>query len=91
MARYIDAEDAIKLAKEEIDSGTPNDIAWKLEALPPADVVERKRGEWYFEESPYGYYHSECSECGHWFYEDAFLKPYNYCPNCGADMRGEQE
>lgn len=40
MSRYIDADDAINLAKEEIDSGTPNDIAWKLEALPTADVVE---------------------------------------------------
>ena len=97
MSRYIDADVAINLAKEEIDSGTPNDIAWKLEALPTVDVVERKRGEWNFEESPDGYYHAECSECGHWFYEDAFLKPYNYCPNCGAemlsgvDMRGEKD
>ena len=62
-----------------------------LNEIKTADVVERKRGEWNFEESPDGYYHSECSECGHWFYEDAFLKPYNYCPNCGADMRGKNK
>lgn len=39
MSRYIDADVAINLAKEEIDNGTPNDIAWKLEALPTADVA----------------------------------------------------
>lgn len=43
MSRYIDADVAINLAKEEIDSGTPNDIVWKLEALPAADVVEAVR------------------------------------------------
>ena len=27
----------------------------------------------------------KCSECG----ESFMLIPQNYCPNCGADMRGE--
>lgn len=48
---------------------------------------ERKTGEWLFEEYPDGYYHSKCSICKHWFIEDAFLKPYKYCPNCGASMK----
>lgn len=31
----------------------------------------------------------KCSECGCVF-EDEYEKPtYNYCPSCGADMRGE--
>ena len=34
----------------------------------------------------------KCSECG---YQIAFSeyaeRKYNFCPNCGADMRGEQE
>lgn len=62
---------------------------YKLETLPSAQI-ERKKGKWVFEEYPDGYYHSECSECKHYFIEDAYLKPYNFCPNCGADMRGEQ-
>ena len=47
-----------------------------------------KRGRWIFTEklilgNPYGSY--KCSECMyHVPYED------NYCPNCGADMRGEE-
>ena len=29
-----------------------------------------------------------CSECG---YRKDSQKKWNYCPNCGADMRGEEE
>ena len=65
------------------------------EVKKPSDFLtiepERKKGYWLFEEYPDGYYHSECSVCGSWFKEDAFLNPYNFCPNCGAEMRGEQD
>lgn len=30
----------------------------------------------------------KCSECG---WKNALLLPRNYCPNCGADMRGDKE
>lgn len=65
------------------------DVITVLESLPTADVRENVHGDWDFEEYPDGYYHSECSICGSWFKEDVFLNPYNFCPNCGADMRGE--
>lgn len=32
------------------------------------------------------WYEYECSHCG-----EVVLHPYNFCPNCGADMRGEQD
>lgn len=34
-----------------------------------------------------------CSECGEEFSYDAEtgIRDYNFCPNCGADMRGEGE
>lgn len=31
----------------------------------------------------------ECSECGCVFEDEEPM--YNFCPNCGADMRGEQD
>lgn len=52
---------------------------------------KESEGEWLFEECPDGYYHSECSICKHWFIEDAFLKPYKYCPNCRAKMKGTKK
>lgn len=60
----------------------------ELEILPP--VQERKKGEWISHEDEDGeHYGDKCSECGEWY-----VMPYgktNYCPNCGADMRGETD
>ena len=53
------------------------------------DLQEIKHGEWIADEpkaTGYGTIY-ECTFCG---YEVEF-KPTNYCPNCGADMRGESE
>ena len=60
-----------------------------IEEMTAADVVERKTGKWSEE--------YKCSECGY----SAVIRvehdgsvvwesePFNFCPNCGADMRGE--
>lgn len=55
-----------------------------LEGLPSAQP-ERKKGYWY---------DCQCSECG-WSFEveSGFIgnpERFRFCPNCGADMRGEQ-
>ena len=31
----------------------------------------------------------ECSVCGDRFADEEDYMPYKFCPNCGADMRGE--
>lgn len=55
-----------------------------VDKLPPA---QPKRGKW-IKISPANIY--ECSECGkHVMTND--ICAYDFCPNCGADMRGEQE
>lgn len=75
----------------------------RLKALPSAEL-ERRKGKWILDEDPHDG-DCRCSACliaidqmhernhgllnaltgGKWW---TF---YNYCPNCGADMRGEQE
>lgn len=51
-----------------------------IEELSPADVRENKRGHWE-EDNGYGLpYH--CSICG-----SGGLKFWNFCRDCGADMR----
>ena len=60
-----------------------------LEQLPSADVRENVKGEW-IEHNPHvnGLGSKfECSICG----EELDCEGTNFCPNCGADMRGEQE
>lgn len=53
---------------------------------PLSAEPQRKKGEWDYTDDMYETY--KCSECG--FNTDDYIE-YNFCPNCGADMRGEQE
>lgn len=57
-----------------------------LDDIPAADVVERKKGRWVRDE-----FGSKCPCCGSYAYRDKFGEPWesDFCPNCGADMRGE--
>ena len=93
MARYIDAE---KMPNDKFFEDLSNKekckvIQWLLQA-PRADVKEVKRGHWIVSKTEHGWncceYPAEytCSECGR-------VNPPegNYCPNCGADMRSEEQ
>ena len=68
----------------------------ELYVLPSAQP-ERKRGKWIYSEDEYGVDGYHCDKCGFfvpWDYVHKFInyiEDYNYCPNCGADMRGEQD
>ena len=56
-----------------------------LKALPSADP-ERKVGEWYHDGSQWNNW--ICSECEYmWLFRK---EEANFCPNCGADMRGDR-
>ena len=69
-------------------------LLWKawIESLPSAQP-ERKKGKWIPQDhnktngiaSTLVYYYPKCSVCGHC---DNYT---NFCSNCGADMRGEQD
>lgn len=76
-----------------------NILADAVRKYQTADVVERKRGKWIVKDNPgTGWYRITCSECG----EDVTsviptigffpnVKPlWDFCPYCGADMRGEK-
>lgn len=65
-----------------------------IEAVNNMPSAERKKGRWIRHilkkaKVPWGF---DCSECGTWFVigEDT-AEGYNYCPNCGAEMRGEED
>ena len=62
-------------------------IVDEIENLPSAEP-ERKPGKWKPDESGNVYW--ICSVCG--FASEAFGADilYHFCPNCGADMRGDK-
>lgn len=59
-------------------------VVEELERLPSVRL-ERKKGRW---SKPFnmGTYNYQCSEC-----EKLSRAMYDFCPNCGADMRGESD
>lgn len=72
--KWINKEDAIK--------------AWNRRTEP-----ERKKGEWLYKPNEYDDDTYECSQCGEpWTLIEGTPKEnnMNFCPNCGAEMRGDR-
>ena len=70
----------------------PTELAWSdkdvvdmLKRVPSAQP-QRMRGKWIDVTKTGGAELWKCSECGELELEDSY-----FCPNCGADMRGEQD
>ena len=61
------------------------EVAERIESLPPVSPA-RPTGHWYKKETFNGHWKCCCSECN---YNGRF--EWITCPNCGADMRGEQD
>ena len=89
----VECNPSFSEACEEIAA---NRIEGYLSAVPAADVRENVRGKWiHTDASPHKVY---CSVCfGTYLHNEKWaaelpitLHP-NFCPNCGADMRGEKE
>ena len=83
MDKYIKREDALNIIhrfRGYIDEDMEYRMKLAINKIPPADVVEVRHGK--LEEG--------CSVCGSWnlFDFDGYNCESNFCPNCGADMRG---
>lgn len=101
MAEYIERERTVELLRSlgnreyRKEKGTIQDAIKMIsypEYTPAADVAPVRHGRWIdaypdIEPNPMFMY-GICSECG---FEQGISKYLNYCPNCGAYMRGEEE
>lgn len=96
MAEYITREAALMAVcraelPDKTEDGIPiakgkrkvSDCVRRIKAIPAADVVDRKHGKWITK-----YPLSTCSVCEQTMILHDFA---NFCPNCGADMRGEDD
>lgn len=48
----------------------------------------RQQGRWVFKSSGLGYGYMKCNQCD---FSNFRKVNYNFCPHCGADMRGGAE
>jgi hypothetical protein len=99
--RLIDADAAIDALKELTANGTNKgmvfgeDAVHRIEILPSVQP-EHKTGHW-VETGDEPYDEWECDVCGFAIDGSGCIDPeeyrdvYKFCPNCGADMRGEAE
>lgn len=90
--RYIDADELIGFFDSYPDhiEFDVEDIKSIINEQDAADVRENVRGEWQkVDEQPYFRKHFHkvcCSVCRKQGYDY-----WNFCPNCGADMRGDNK
>ena len=86
--RLIDADALI----DDIDGDLTDSIAEHraIEKILNAPTIDpqRMKGRWIGYAGTIG---AECSECHKWLDVIQGTAEMNYCPNCGADMRGEQD
>ena len=87
--RLIDADALWKDITTHIDECT--DILEIIDRQPTVEPM-RKKGTWISADAIFGGVPFYCSECGENTRDTVMGKPrWNFCPNCGADMRGEEE
>lgn len=101
-AIYVSKSDILDLITEENEAGGFTDYSnysnlWdEVDGIPAADVQPVKRGRWDFQ----GYQLFKCTNCNEMFTQNQLEAMQNhkdceecafpnYCPNCGANMRGE--
>ena len=96
--RYID--ESILVEKLHVGEGLPTIsrsvlVNCVLPTIPTADVRENVRGEWIDQPNREFCFRAdfksiECNQCGYNMPKsDSFAG--NFCPNCGADMRGDNK
>lgn len=95
MNKYINANELkLILNREHLNYSQMIEKKFVLNAIdkmPSADVAEVKHGEWINKRTMVHDGEFYCSACD--FVLDTFMQAvfYNYCPNCGADMRERKE
>ena len=99
MADYISRQKAIEAIMDlpncpngYSDTYDKECIIGTIEEVPTADVRENIKAHWVTQKIGNGETRYTCPECGASYQADSRDRwEFRFCPNCGADMRGEQD
>ena len=80
-------EDAKDYARHAMAKGL--NVLEYLDEVPAADFRPVVRGKWLWAHGKKARYCSRCYHDEPYKFADEDADVYNYCPNCGADMREE--
>lgn len=90
MSDYISRKENIEAIRSECERLIDSLKAIPLEVIPLEDARTMVRGKWIPKLTQFAESADicSCSVCGNpvWIYKDN-SQPWNFCPNCGADMR----
>ena len=66
-------------------------VNWARNTIADLPTAQPKKGKWIVYKAPDRYHCGlvKCQFCGEEMIAEA--DEYHFCPNCGADMRGEEE
>lgn len=105
MSKYVDIDALVSdIAKEQVYVFTKPELISGLKDYPTADVKEVVHGEWeWYEEWSFNGEVKKCDCAGfrcsvcknepseyHFFDNPDYSPIFDFCPHCGADMRGER-
>lgn len=99
MARLIDADEILDQLGNEVKSrenfakfndyykGIQDGLILAKTKIREMPTIEHRRGKWLAKEYDDETTRLKCSECKFIYFD----YPYEYCPHCGADMRGDSK
>lgn len=94
MGDYISREAALnrfEQLKEQADTMRDkiylDGVLAVIDTLPSSDVRPVVHGKWIKERTMNGLHYVKCDKCGYKEYDHIKYTKFNFCPECGADMR----